>query len=61
VDALPQRFQRAIEEAARSLEPKITRVELPSATIRDSEDLEKWVSEVRSRIENQLSKGPVMV
>jgi hypothetical protein len=61
LDALPQRFQRAIEEAARLLEPKITRVELPSATIRNSEDLEKWLAEARSRIANQLSKGPVMV
>ena len=48
VDALPQRFQSALEEATRLLMPKATRVSLPTATISNEEELEAWVGEVRS-------------
>jgi len=61
VDALPQRFQSALEEAARLLMPKATRVSLPTATIQNEEELEAWVGEVRNRVKHQLKKGPVIL
>ena len=60
-DALPVRFARALEEAARLLEPKAVRVTLPSATIRNEEDLRAWLSEVEGKLREQLGKGPVIV
>lgn len=60
-DALPQRFAKALEEAARLLEPKAVRVTLPSATIRDEKELVAWLKEVETKLRKQLSKGPVIV
>jgi hypothetical protein len=37
-DALPQRFQNALVEAAKLLEPKAVRIELPHATFQSIED-----------------------
>jgi hypothetical protein len=61
VDALPQRFQSALEEATRLLVPKATRVSLPTATIQNEEELEVWVGEVRAAVKEQLKKGPVIL
>ncbi len=61
VDALPQRFHSALEEATRLLVPKATRVSLPTATIQNEEELEAWVGEVRNRVKEQLKKGPVIL
>lgn len=60
-DALPQRFAKALEEAARLLEPKAVRVALPSATIRTETELVAWLEEVEAMLREQLSKGPVIV
>lgn len=61
VEALPQRFRMALEEAARQLEPKAVRVTLPSATIKDGKELESWLQQARSTIESKLKDGPVIV
>ena len=61
VDALPQRFQSALEEATRLLVPKATRVSLPTATIQNEEELEAWVGDVRAVVKEQLKKGPVIL
>ena len=60
-DALPQRFTRALEEAAKLLEPKAVRVSLPSAMIRKEEELCAWLDEVEAKLREQLGKGPVIV
>ena len=61
VDALPQRFQFALEDATRLLVPKATRVSLPTATIQNEEELEAWVGDVRAAVKEQLKKGPVIL
>jgi hypothetical protein len=61
IEAMPQRFQRAIEEAAKLLEPKASRISLPSVTIKNEADLEEWLNEVRNRVNNQLKDGPVIL
>jgi hypothetical protein len=61
VDALPQRFQSALEEAARILMPKAVRVSLPAATISNEQEFETWVGEVRAAVKEQLKKGPVIL
>ena len=61
IEALPQRFAMALEEALRLAEPKAVRVALPSATIKNDQELDTWVNEARSVIEAQLEDGPVIV
>ena len=61
VEAMPQRFQKALEEAARLLEPKATRVALPAATIHDERELDTWIDEVRETIKDYLKEGPVIL
>ncbi|MBI4233819.1 MAG: BREX system P-loop protein BrxC [Chloroflexi bacterium] len=61
VEALPQRFQKALEEAARLVEPKAVRVTLPSATLRTEQDLDTWLEGVRKVVKDQLREGPVML
>lgn len=61
VDAVPQRFARALEEAARLLEPKAVRVILPSATIKTETELDAWLDTARQQIAEKLKDGPVIV
>jgi hypothetical protein len=61
VDALPQRFQSALEEATRMVMPKAVRVPLPTRTIENEDEMEAWVGEVRAVVREQLKKGPVIL
>ncbi|MBK7780586.1 MAG: hypothetical protein IPJ58_07310 [Ardenticatenia bacterium] len=60
-DALPQRFAQALDEAAKLLEPKSVRVTLPTATIRDEEELRAWLDGAERMIREQLGVGPVIL
>jgi len=60
-DALPGRFQAALFDAARLLEPKVERVNLPGATIRTEKELDEWLAAVRDRVASKLKDGPVIV
>lgn len=61
LDAVPQRFSRALDEASALLEPKAVRVVLPGATIHDTTELDQWLSAARGQIEEQLKGGPVIL
>jgi hypothetical protein len=61
LDAVPQRFSRALDEASRLLEPKAQRVVLPGATIHNATELEQWLAGVRKQVEDQLKDGPVIL
>lgn len=61
VDAVPQRFAQALEEAMKLLEPKAQRVTLPGATIRNGEELEEWIRSARDLISESLKSGPVIL
>lgn len=59
--ALPARFQNAAAKAAKLLEPKAQRVILPGRTLHSADDLEAWMSDVRTAIESKLKDGPVII
>lgn len=61
LDAVPQRFSRALEEASKLLEPKAVKLNLPTATIHNTADLDQWFAEVRARVEEQLKSGPAIL
>ena len=59
LDAVPQRFSRALDEASRLLEPKAQRVVLPGATIHNTTELGHWLAAARKQVEEKLKEGPV--
>ena len=61
LDAIPQRFSRALEEASHLLEPKAQRVVLAGATIHDTTELDQWLASARKQIEDKLKDGPVIL
>jgi len=62
-DALPVRFKKVLEEAQKRLEPKAVQVILPSPpiTLRDEEELLRWIREIEVKLREALKKGPVIV
>ena len=60
-DALPQRFKNAMLAAAKALEPKAVPVTLPSATIKNTDDMEAWLGKARDEISTKLKDGPVVI
>jgi hypothetical protein len=61
VDAVSPRFARALLDAQQLLEPKAQKLQLPNSTVRNSEELEKWLSSVRYQAEALLKNGPVIL
>ena len=61
LDAVPPRFTRALDEASQLLEPKAVRVILPGTTIKNTEELDQWLTTVRKQVEVKLKDGPVIL
>ncbi|MDD4247746.1 MAG: BREX system P-loop protein BrxC [Methanosarcina sp.] len=61
IDALSNRFSRARELAAKSLEPKTQTIDLPRRTFKTEHDIEAWIQEVKEQIKTALGKGPVVI
>ena len=61
LDAVPQRFSRALDEASRLLEPKAQRVVLAGATIHNATELDQWLAGARKQVEEKLKDGPVIL
>jgi hypothetical protein len=61
LDAVPQRFARALEEANRLATPEAVRVTLPGAVINNPAELDLWLAVVREQVEAQLQDGPVIL
>lgn len=61
LDAVPQRFVGALDEASRLLEPKAQRVVLPSITVHSPGELDQWFADVRALVEEKLRDGPVIL
>jgi hypothetical protein len=61
IDALPGRFDRAREQAARSLEPETQTVDIPRRTLKSEQDIDAWMQDVGAQLTRALVKGPVVV
>ena len=61
LDAVPQRFGRALEEAARLASPEAVRVLLPSGIIKTPAELDQWLAGARKLVEEKLKDGPVIL
>lgn len=60
-DAVPTRCAAALHEAIKASEPKARRVTLPSATIKNPPELEAWLAQARTAIEQVMEDGPAIV
>ena len=60
-DALPTRFGKALNAAAKLLEPKAQPVTLPGGTIKNEDDLKAWLTSAEEQIREKLKEGPVIV
>lgn len=61
LDAVPQRFARALEEAGKLATPEAVRVALPGAIIKTAAELDQWLAAVRQQVEAKLKDGPVIL
>lgn len=59
--ALPTRFNNALEEAAKLLEPKAQTVKLAKTTIKSDDNLVSWLTDTEQRIREKLKSGPVIL
>ncbi|MGE5580215.1 MAG: BREX system P-loop protein BrxC [Bacillota bacterium] len=61
IDALPQRFSRAHEAAAKLLEPKAQRVKLKASTLKTEQDVRQWLAETEEYLLRRIKDGPVVI
>lgn len=61
IDAVAGRVARAIEQAAKLLEPKVQAVALERATLHDTAEIEAWLDRQRTRLVEAVANGPVLV
>jgi hypothetical protein len=59
IAAMPARFDKVLEEAARELEPEVKFVKLPKRTLKTQADVDQWVEEVRQQLMDAVDNGPV--
>lgn len=60
-DAIAGRIQRALELAAKYREPKVHTVRIERATLRNEEEVRKWVERQQQMLLEEVTKGPVLV
>lgn len=60
-DAIRGRVQKAIEAAARLLEPQVRTVNLERATLRTPAEVDAWIERVRDTLRTAVDDGPVLV
>jgi hypothetical protein len=61
VDAIAGRIQRALEQAAKLLQPKVRRIALETATLSSEQEVQAWLERQKKRLEAEITSGPVLV
>ncbi|MCY7321803.1 MAG: BREX system P-loop protein BrxC, partial [Phormidesmis sp. CAN_BIN36] len=61
VGAMPGRFDKLGESAARLLAPETQFVQLPRRTLKTAAEIEDWMNEVKGQLTSALAKGPVSI
>ncbi len=60
-DAIPGRVAKALQQAAKLLEPKTQFVTLEKALLRSEPEIDEWLARQRNLLVKQLADGPVQV
>jgi len=61
IDALPQRFDNVLSEAARALEPATVRVQLESRVLKTKADVNDWVEATQKKLLAEVEDHPIQV
>jgi hypothetical protein len=61
IAAMPGRFNKALEEAAKLLEPQSRVIKLPSHTLRTADDVDAWLQETGALLKEALADGPIIL
>ena len=61
IDAMSGRVDKAIEHAAKLLEPKVQTITLERSTLRDAAEVEKWAERQKKILLDAVASGPVLV
>jgi hypothetical protein len=61
IDAVPGRVQKAIENAARAIEPKVRPVAIERSTLTTETDVEVWLERQKTILVAAIQDGPVLV
>jgi hypothetical protein len=61
LDAVGFRVQKAIEQAAQLLVPKVRRVAVISATLHTEKDVDTWLQGQRKKLLEALEDGPILI
>ena len=61
IAALPARFSKVLEEAAKLLEPDVQPVYIPRRTLKTEDEIDVWINEVKNQLKSALEQGPVMI
>ena len=61
IDAIPERAKRALEQAAKAIEPKVRPVALERATLRDAAEVEAWSARQKQALLEAVADGPVLI
>jgi len=60
-DAVAGRIQRALELAAKYLEPKVRRVSVERATLRNEAEVRGWIKRQEKTLSDAVKQGPIFV
>lgn len=61
VEAIPARFDNIAKQAAELCEPQAQFVQLPRRTLKNDEEIDSWIIEVRQQLSSALKQGPVVL
>ena len=60
-EAMPARAQRAIELAAKSMEPTVRTFPIERSTLRSTEDVQNWIARTEAALLDAIESGPVLI
>ena len=60
-EAIPARMEKALQQAAQLIEPKIQFVPVERAVLKTEADVDSWLARQRQKLVEALKKGPVQV
>jgi hypothetical protein len=60
-EAMPARAQRAIELAAKALEPTVRAFPVERATLRSPEDVQNWLARTEATLLDAVKSGPILI
>ncbi len=61
VTAIPSRFDKVLEKAAKLMEPQVHFVPLQRRMLKNENEIDEWIQEVKEQLKSELSKGPIMI